>query len=118
MPQRSYRVSSEAIRGHQRPSEAIRETHRIACLGDLIERLLAELVPFVGDDATERSLDFECRRAAEAQIESVVGERFDLRRSSEVIRGHQRSSGEGGDLGRLPIVADADDGHLRGLDDA
>jgi hypothetical protein len=44
------------------------------------ERLLAELVPFVRDDATERGLDFECRRAAEAQIESVVGERFDLMR--------------------------------------
>jgi len=69
----------EAIRRHQTSSE-------------VIERLLAELVPFVRDDATERGLDFECRRAAEAQIESVVGERFDLMRSSTVIRGHQTSS--------------------------
>jgi len=89
---RGHQRPSEVIRGHQRPSEAIRETHRIACLSDLIERLLAELVPFVRDDATERGLDFECRRAAEAQIESVVGERFDLVRSSTVISGHQRSS--------------------------
>jgi hypothetical protein len=123
MPQRSFRVQSEAIRGHQRSPEAIRghqrPSERLTALhasailssvsspslylmreairrhqtsSEVIERLLAELVPFVRDDATERGLDFECRRAAEAQIESVIGERFDLMRSSAVISGHQRSS--------------------------